>query len=231
MSATCASIASRSATIALLVALVASWALFAIYQWAWLPHRRQEALLKVAGLTYATGPVVLVGDSVIDPVVVCKGVVNLAVPGSKAADLTSHYGEAIAASAPARIVVLIGINDLREGATPETVTEGVSSFVAALRRLAPRMQIIVLSILPVVESARNATLNSAVRTTNARLRTSIVANLADYADLTGLFGGDSLDPSLTYDGLHLNSLGAAKLSEALFGGLAHPRTAGACTQR
>src|SRR5262245_29934544 len=148
---------------ALLAALVASWALFGTYQWSWLPIQRQKALLHVGGLVYERGQVVLIGDSILAALPECEGALNLAVPGSLATQPEAAYAAAMAARSPARVLVLIGINDILRGGTPADVARAIGDFVQELRRRLRQTTITVLSILPVADNAAGvAVSNSAI---------------------------------------------------------------------
>ena len=49
---------------------------------------------------------------------------------------------------PAAVVLLIGTNDLEEGATPETIAGNVKLILAALKRHNPRMPIVLCQVFP-----------------------------------------------------------------------------------
>ena len=185
--------------------------------------------MRIAGLVYAPGPVVLVGDSVLAPVgSPCRSIVNLAIPGARAADLDAAYADAVAARKPSKLVVLIGINDLRAGAKPEAVAQSIEAFLHLLRDKLPSTQLMALSILPIVENEISAkTNNRDIQRTNDLMRSALTGLSEGYVDIAALFGGGALAPALTPDGLHLNGQGLALLSSLLLGGIAQPSSAAA----
>jgi lysophospholipase L1-like esterase len=194
----------------------------AAYVLVWSPWKRQEAMLRIYGLIYAPGDVLLIGDSILASVgAPCPGILNLSVPGSTAADMPSSYHAAIASRAPSKVVILIGINDLRAGTPPAAVAHGVVGLAERLTAAVPTAEVVVLSVLPIVENAVSAqATNAGVSELNLLLRAGLAKTRANFVDLTGLFGRSELEAGLTYDGLHLNGRGIEVLQGVLFGGLA-----------
>lgn len=212
--------------------LIASWAVFATYHWSWLPFKRQGMMLKVAGLVYEGGPVLLVGDSILAGMPAGACALSLAIPGMQSAALDADHASAVASRAPSRVIVMIGINDLRDGATPFEVARSIGSFVSAVKEREPRALVVVLSILPVIENEMTGKASNAlIRQTNEAIKSAMVALRSQYVDITGLFGGDALAPSLTYDGLHLNAHGTSILANVLFQGLAQKTNIPLCSHR
>lgn len=205
----------------LLSALIVSWIAFASYHWAWIPFKRQGVLLRVASLAYDRGPVVLVGDSIFASLPHAKCAINIASAGMRASALDANHAAAVASQSPSRVIVLIGINDLRAGAQPEQVARHLDAFARRVRELRPETVVVVLSILPIVENELAARArNSGIEQTNAMVRSLAGSSGFGYIDISGLLGGTSLNSRLTHDGLHLNALGSSILQNVLFQGLA-----------
>lgn len=215
----------------LFVGLALSWALFASYLFVARPFQRQTTLLDIAGLVYRDGPTVIVGDSISAALPECAGVVNVAVPGMKAAELDQAHAEAVVRARPARVVVMLGINDLRAGLEVASIAASTETFVRRLRSALAETSVLALGVLPIIENPLNGdATNAKIRTLNDGLRRSMPTAGATYADLGGLFGGDRLDPKLTYDGLHLNAAGQQILADSLFAGLAPSPGRAACSR-
>ncbi|MDO9443087.1 MAG: GDSL-type esterase/lipase family protein [Beijerinckiaceae bacterium] len=202
--------------------LASGWLALAVYIFAWTPWQRHQLSLAVAGLTYAPGPVVLLGDSIMQGAArQCRHTINLAVAGSDVASFPSSFVDAVASARPSAVVILSGVNDLRRGATPQDTSEKIAGLAAALRRALPSATLSVLSVLPVQENeiAGQAT-NDKIRQTNRLLAELNNDGFFDFFDVADRFGGGRLLPDLTYDGLHLNEAGVARLDGLLFSGLA-----------
>lgn len=216
----------------LAVALAGSWVLFGAYHFLLKPFQRQAMVLAAAGLVYRDGATVVVGDSISAALLPCRGVVNLAVPGMRAADLDLAHAEAIVRARPSRVVVMLGINDLRAGSDPKTIASATETFVRRVRAGLGDTTIVALGVLPIIENPVNGSAtNENVRRFNAELRAAALAAGAAFADLGGLVGGDRLDPNLTPDGLHLNAVGQQMLADALFAGLVPPPGRTACVNK
>lgn len=221
-------------TLVLLALLVLTWGGILAYRYVLTPLRRQEVRLRFDALVYAKGPVVLVGDSIIAGLrPSCGSVMNIAEGGATVAGLDAGVRDAIVAARPRRLVVLIGINDLRAGTAPATVAQSIVEFVRAVRARSPVTDAVVVSILPIIANDINAAASNAkIRDANARLKSALKGPAESFIDVTSLFGGDALAPELTPDGLHLNARGLTILADVLLGGIARPPdVSGACGWR
>jgi lysophospholipase L1-like esterase len=207
---------------ALGLALGMTWAAVLTYHYGWTALRRQQAQLRVGGLIYAPGPVILIGDSLMaDVLPPCTDAINLATPGIRVADFTGRYLDAIAGRKPSAVVILAGINDLRSGTDPKAVADAIIGLVRGLRERVPVARVVVLSVLPIVENELSpAVRNAGIADVNAQLKTGIAKVGGSFIDVGGLFGGATLSAELSTDGLHLNARGTALLRGLLFDGLA-----------
>ncbi len=107
---------------------------------------------------------------------------------------------------PDVIYVMAGINDLRKGATDETVLHNHRLIVRRLRHTHPKTQIIIQSILP----TRLPTIpNSRIRHINYQLALITKQEGANYLNLYSWFTDfqGNLREDLTTDGLHLSQPG------------------------
>ncbi|MFK0735112.1 MAG: SGNH/GDSL hydrolase family protein [Gloeotrichia echinulata GP01] len=118
---------------------------------------------------------------------------------------------------PEVIFVMIGINDLIRGAKDETILENQRQIISYLRRVHPRAQILIQSILPhgaeeATSEARNKLLaigNGRIRQLNQQLQAIATKEGVKYLDLHPLFTNKqgNLRREFTTDGLHLSSQG------------------------
>lgn len=118
---------------------------------------------------------------------------------------------------PETVFVLIGINDLIRGESPETVLENSRLIIRDILWAHPNAQVVVQSILP--HSAADATWerrdrlleipNETIRQLNRELKAIAAAENAYFLDLHPLFtdANGNLRLELTTDGLHLSRQG------------------------
>ena len=176
----------------------------------WLHRRAVESFAEIPTLPGAT---VFLGDSLIAEgpwsEFLAKGpVLNRGVKGDTVAGVRARLDE-VTGRQPARIVLLIGINDLIRGRSAERVGAGIVELVKEMASRCPSTSIVVLSLLPTA----TAELNVKVRSVNAILRRDGLDPLDTETPLAGPNG--LLRSELTYDGLHLTTRGYCKLVEAI----------------
>jgi lysophospholipase L1-like esterase len=105
------------------------------------------------------------------------------------------------------IFLLIGINDLGDSHTPETMETGYRDILDRVKKQAPRLKVHVQSLLPT--RGNYAKHNANVNDFNERLRKLSKEFGYDYIDLHSLMTDDKgeLKQELTADGLHINAEG------------------------
>ena len=169
------------------------------------------------------GAVVFLGDSITQG---WGGGLGAAFPGMKVANrgisgdttrgVLLRLDEDVLALHPAAVVLLIGTNDLEEGATPEVVAGNLKLIVAALKQHDARMPIVLCQVFP--SSAALKRPADQIRTVNA-LYLAAVKNdpQVTYLETWPLFadpGGDATVAEFP-DLLHPNEIGYAKWAAAL----------------
>lgn len=116
---------------------------------------------------------------------------------------------------PAKVFLLIGINDLSRGYTPDSITARIFRIVDTIKSESPRTQVYVQSLLPLNPSFNmfNSHMQHAAEIVpiNARLANEASGHGYTFIDLYPAFVNAEglLDPAYTNDGLHL--LGAGYL--------------------
>jgi lysophospholipase L1-like esterase len=126
----------------------------------------------------------------------------------------------VAALDPRVVFVLIGVNDLLAGASPEAVATHHAALLAELRQRLPHARIVGESLLPIRDElvARDAALTSAtLRRANDLCRRGAAAAGVDWLDVHALLAdpGGELDPRYSSDGLHLSGAGYRAWAAAL----------------
>jgi lysophospholipase L1-like esterase len=169
------------------------------------------------------GAVVFLGDSITQG---WRGGLRAAFPGTKVANrgisgdttrgVLIRLQDDVLALDPAAVVLLIGTNDLEEGATPEVAAGNLKLIVAALKRHDPRMPIVLCQVFP--SSAARKRPADQIRAVN-ELYLAAVKNdpQVTYLETWPLFADPSGDATVAEfpDLLHPNTIGYAKWAAAL----------------
>jgi len=130
---------------------------------------------------------------------------NQGISGDTSSGVLKRLG-AFSVTRPDVIYVMAGINDLRKGASDETILRNYRRIIRRLRQTHPKAQIIAQSILP----TRVAKLsNSRIRHINTQLTQIAKQEGANYLNIYSWFTDmeGNLRPELTTDGLHLSQEG------------------------
>jgi lysophospholipase L1-like esterase len=143
-------------------------------------------------------------------------VANRGISGDTTRGVLLRLDEDVLALDPAAVVLLIGTNDLEEGATPELIAGNLEQIVARLERHDPRLPIVLCQLFPSSPSKKRPA--EQIRATNARYLAA-VKNHAQvvYLETWPLFAGKDGDATLAEfpDLLHPNEAGYAKWAAAL----------------
>ncbi len=169
------------------------------------------------------GAVVLLGDSItqgwndrLPKAFPGMRVANRGISGDTTRGVLIRLQEDVIALNPKAVVLLIGTNDLEEGARPDVVESNMRLILAALRDHNPRMPIVLCQVFP--SSATMKRPSPIIKETNARLL-ALVKNdpqvtPVDTWRLWATADGDA--PIAEFpDLLHLNDAGYARWAAAL----------------
>lgn len=132
---------------------------------------------------------------------------NQSISGDTAAG-TLHRLDLFSQTNPDIIHVMIGINDLRGGATDQQLLETQRRIIRRLRQQHPEAQVVVHSLLP---TRMESLPSDRIRRINQQLGAIATQEGAQLLDLHRYFIDDAgqMNAALTTDGLHLNSSGYA----------------------
>ncbi len=130
---------------------------------------------------------------------------NQSISGETSAHVLSRL-QNFAQTRPDTIYVMAGVNDLKQGASDNTVLWNLRVIMRRLRQTHPSAQIVVQSILP---TRLDRIPGDRVARLNQRLATIARQENAQYLDLYSAFADfdGNLRPELTTDGLHLSAQG------------------------
>ncbi len=173
-------------------------------QWINLLGHEAEAMARGQGHNPLT---VLVGDSLSmwfpsDRLSSQGFVLNQGISGDTTTGVLQRLNR-FSQTRPHRIHVMVGINDLRQGASDQTVLINLHQIMRQLKQTHPQAQIVVHSILP----TRLVTIPvRRIQSLNAQLSTITQHEGLQYLNLQVYFADESgqLRQELTTDGLHLN---------------------------
>ncbi len=126
----------------------------------------------------------------------------------------------IVAGEPSKIFLLIGINDLGRGASPDSIVFKTEQIINKIQLESPNSSIYIQSILPVNESfgmfKGHTGQKDNIKPLNGRLKCLANKKGVRFIDLYSHFvtpGTNNLDPKYTNDGLHLLGEGYIKWTE------------------
>jgi lysophospholipase L1-like esterase len=143
-------------------------------------------------------------------------VANRGISGDTTRGILLRLEEDVLALNPAAVVLLMGTNDLEEGATPEVIAGNLKLILARLERHDPRLPIVLCQVLP--SSATQKRPADQIKALNT-LYLAAVKNdpQVTYLETWPLFAGPSGDamPGEFPDLLHPNEAGYAKWAAAL----------------
>ncbi|HWS00539.1 MAG TPA: GDSL-type esterase/lipase family protein [Prolixibacteraceae bacterium] len=115
---------------------------------------------------------------------------------------------------PAKVFLLIGVNDLAKNISPDTVYVNICKIVSVISTKSPKTKVYVQSILPVNNTfksfASHTSRTPQVKDLNERLKNICPKLGATYVDLFSELknpNDDLLNPMYTNDGLHLTGEG------------------------
>lgn len=148
-----------------------------------------------------------------------KPLINRGIAGTDSVWLLEHLQEQVLDLNPAKVFLMIGINDIGRGYALSAIASRIADMIAQIRSHNIFTKIYLLSVLPVNEGEQYAAKvkirnNAAVQQLNQDLQ--VLAG-AEYIDLYPLLLDDSgnLAEHNTIDGLHLSQDGYAKIAAAL----------------
>lgn len=165
--------------------------------------------------------VILVGDSITEGFDIAKyfpdrrilnrgigaDVIGNALPADDKRGVLKRLDESIFNCAARDVFLLIGINDLGDNHTPETMEAGYREILERVKKHAPDVRMHIQSVLPTRGS--HAKHNANINDVNTRLQKLAKEFNYDYLDLHSLMTDEKgeLKKDLTADGLHLKDPG------------------------
>jgi len=180
------------------------------------PYYQQRASL-FSRLPQTTGGIIFLGNSLTDgnewaEMMKDSRVINRGISGDITAGVIRRLGE-VTRRKPEKIFLMIGINDLALGISPDSIIRNIKRIVSTVHKTSPATKIYIQSILPVnpgFNSFKEHTARSGmIQSINKSLGEMASSHSCSFIDLYSRFidSGGYLRNDLTNDGLHLNGDG------------------------
>lgn len=185
---------------------------------------RQEMTWHMKRVTGQKGWLVFLGDSLTDQndwsaSYPNQEIVNLGKGGDTVRGVLARVDDLIPWQ-PAKIFLLIGINDIRYGTEPKDMLEDYEQLLKKLRAVLPNSELYLQSILPVTENFKHKqpSENQIIININQSIKQLADQYDIQYLDLHDFFTSHGqLKPDYTVDGLHLNRQGYALWERIILG--------------
>lgn len=141
---------------------------------------------------------------------------NRGISGDTTAGVLKRLDEVIRVR-PARVFLLIGINDLNNGVPVATVVANYREILKRLREGTPESRIVIQSLVPMDTTRWGVEARDRILAFNRELPGLADGEVVQFLDLYPHFlgAGDRLDDACSHDGLHLNGEGYRRWREAL----------------
>lgn len=178
-------------------------------------YQRMTTAFRAEAIT--TGKVIFLGNSITEggnwrELFKETPTLNRGISGDNTFGVLARLDE-IVRHKPAKLFLLIGVNDLSKNVPPHRIMENIFSIVGRLHAESPKTQLFVQSILPVNPEHKKFLKafdkQKEIETINAQLKKYADALKYAYIDLHSQFLDSTmkLDLHYTTDGLHLNEAG------------------------
>ena len=163
------------------------------------------------------GEIIFLGDSITEgcnwsEILQNPKIINRGISGDVSQGILDRLDE-VTESYPAKIFLMIGINDLARGIPAENILTNVKRFIGRVRHKSPATEIYLESLLPVNPDFRNfpdhTDKGPEIIRFNQVLKRMAKDYKCRYVELYEAFVGrdNKLDPEYSHDGLHLNGAG------------------------
>lgn len=172
----------------------------------------------------AKAGVVVLGDSLTQRAewweLLGRPIANRGIDDDTVALVRARLGEVVELQ-PRVLFLLVGVNDLFQGTSPERLAEEHAALLRQIRASLPGCRLIVEALLPVREAMLDRfserLTNATIARANALLKDGARATGADWLEAGSRLADASgqLDARYTSDGLHLSGAGYRQWAEAL----------------
>nr|WP_067053275.1 family 20 glycosylhydrolase [Mucilaginibacter sp. L294] len=177
----------------------------------------QQRATHFKTLPQTTGDIVFLGNSITDgaewdELFGDSHIKNRGISGDISAGVIARLPE-VAGRKPAKVFLLIGVNDLSRNTTPDSLVKNIMLIAGYLHEATPATQVYVQSILPVNKIynkfGTHTGKSAQITEVNAKLQALAASHHYTYINIHDAFCGTDglLRPDLSNDGLHLKGEG------------------------
>jgi lysophospholipase L1-like esterase len=152
-------------------------------------------------------------------------IMNRGIPGETTRGVLARL-DPITAGAPAKVFLMIGVNDLEAGVPVADIVANVGRILAAFAAQAPETAVFVQSALPLRAALFSGPIRNAdIAALNRGLEAAAAEHRARYVDVASALtdGAGELDERYTLDGIHLTGAGYAAWKAVIEGLVRGPR--------
>jgi len=165
-------------------------------------------------MTTKNNGIIFIGDSITDGGEWCtlfnnSSILNFGISGDGTEGVLARIDVA-ARLTPKKIFIMIGINDLAKGMSPDTIAKNIEKITDALKVRSPRTKVYLQSVLPVNASFKmfdaHVSKGKEIIALNALIKTICEEKGYTFIDLYSSFkqsDSELMNPKYTNDGLHL----------------------------
>lgn len=165
-------------------------------------------------MTNKSNTIIFIGDSITDggewaSLFNNPAILNFGISGDVSDGVLARM-DAVTRLLPKKLFLMIGINDLATGSTPDSISKNIEKIVDIVKHASPNTSIYIQSVLPVNPSfgmyAGHVNKGKDVLTLNGLIREVCERKSCTYVDLYAAFknpDSELLNPKYTNDGLHL----------------------------
>lgn len=164
-------------------------------------------------LSNSESAIVFLGDSLTDlcewsEIFMNENIKNRGISGDTTDGVLNRISSIIE-SKPAKLFIMIGINDLNMGVSVENVVNNYQLILKSLVNNIPAEQVFIQSLLPINNQLRNNCINQRIVDLNAKIKELTQVFSFQYINLFPAFLDkyNQLDIQYTSDGVHLNGRG------------------------
>ena len=192
-------------------------------------YDRKVAAFALENANYAKGQIVFIGDSITDYYSLDVYYADLplktydrGIGGDRTDGVYARLKGSLYDLAPAKIVMMIGINDINSGRSNEEILANYGAILSEIRANLPAAEVTCLSVLPMDARVEAwgidlAKATAQIKDLNARIKPLAESKGYRFVDLFPLFAeqDDRLISAYSDDGLHPNAAGYAVWTAAL----------------
>lgn len=173
-----------------------------------------------------TENIVFLGDSITEiyPLEDIFGkvpIVKSGISGYRTKDILEQLRKMVYQYNPSKVILLIGTNDYLDNSTPDEVASNIKEIVQEIHKHRKNTEIYIESIYPINKSLKKEMVanrdNDKIIETNKKIKDICKEKNLTYIDMYNeLIDEDgNFNKKYTYDGLHPNTLGYARISQVL----------------